>query len=38
MTLKKRFAFCLLLVCQFILGQNDSITKLKEVVVSDTQS
>ena len=36
MTLKKRFAFCLLLVCQFILGQNDSITKLKEVVVSDT--
>ena len=35
MTLKKRFAFCLLLLCQFIMAQNDSITKLKEVVVSD---
>jgi outer membrane cobalamin receptor len=36
MTLKKRFTFCFLLVCQIILAQNDSITKLKEVVVSDT--
>jgi len=35
MTLRKRFAFCLLLLCQIILAQNDSITKLKEVVVSD---
>ncbi|KUJ61790.1 TonB-dependent receptor [Flavobacteriaceae bacterium CRH] len=35
MTLKKRFAFCLLLLCQIILAQNDSVTKLKEVVVSD---
>ena len=35
MTLKKRFVFCLLLLCQFIMAQNDSITKLKEVVVSD---
>lgn len=36
MTLKKRFAFCLLLLCQITLAQNDSITKLKEVVVSDS--
>lgn len=35
MTLKKRFAFCLLFLCQIILAQNDSITNLKEVVVSD---
>ncbi|MBF4492689.1 TonB-dependent receptor [Flavobacterium sp. MR2016-29] len=35
MTLKKRFAFCLLLLCQIISAQNDSITSLKEVVVSD---
>lgn len=35
MTLKKRFAFCLFLLCQIILAQNDSITNLKEVVVSD---
>jgi len=35
MTLKKRFTFCLLLLCQFIVAQNDSINKLKEVVVSD---
>jgi outer membrane cobalamin receptor len=35
MTLKKRFAFCLLLLCQIVLAQHDSITKLKEVVVSD---
>ena len=36
MTLKKRFTFCFLLLCQIILAQNDSITKLKEVVVSDS--
>ena len=35
MTLKKRFAFCLLLLCQIISAQNDSITNLKTVVVSD---
>lgn len=35
MTLKKRFTFCFLLLCQIILAQNDSVTKLKEVVVSD---
>lgn len=36
MTLKKLFAICLLLLCQNIMAQSDSITKLKEVVVSDT--
>ncbi|OOV20696.1 TonB-dependent siderophore receptor [Flavobacterium sp. LM4] len=36
MTFKKRFAFCFLLLCQIILAQNDSITKLKEVIVSDS--
>lgn len=35
MTLKKLFAFILLLLCQIIVAQSDSITKLKEVVVSD---
>ncbi|MBS7232256.1 TonB-dependent receptor [Flavobacterium psychroterrae] len=35
MTLKKLFAFCLLLLCQIICAQSDSINKLKEVVVSD---
>lgn len=35
MTLKKHFAFCLLLLCQILLAQNDSITNLKPVVVSD---
>ncbi|PXY39964.1 TonB-dependent receptor [Flavobacterium cheongpyeongense] len=35
MTLKKRFAFCFLLLCQIILAQQDTITKLKEVIVSD---
>lgn len=35
MTIKLRFAFCLLLLCQITLAQNDSITKLKEVLVSD---
>ncbi|MCV9934206.1 TonB-dependent receptor [Flavobacterium sp. LS1R47] len=36
MTLQKFYICLSLLVCQFILAQNDSITKLKEVVVSDT--
>src|SRR5688572_28803745 len=36
MTLKKLFAFCLLLLCQILLAQNDSITNLKPVVVSDS--
>ncbi|MEN2402979.1 TonB-dependent receptor [Flavobacterium sp. MC2016-06] len=35
MTLKKCFTFCLLLLCQIILAQKDSITNLKTVVVSD---
>ena len=35
MTLKKRFTFCLLLLCQIIMAQHDSIRKLKEVLVSD---
>jgi outer membrane cobalamin receptor len=35
MTLKRLFAFLFLLLCQIISAQNDSITKLKEVVVSD---
>lgn len=36
MTLKKHFAFSFLFLCQLLVAQNDSITKLKEVVVSDT--
>lgn len=36
MTLKKLFAFYLLLLCQIMSAQNDSITKLKTVVVSDS--
>ncbi|WP_163393776.1 TonB-dependent receptor plug domain-containing protein [Flavobacterium limi] len=36
MIFKKRFTFCLLLLCQIISAQHDSITKLKEVLVSDT--
>jgi outer membrane cobalamin receptor len=36
MTLKKLFAICLLLMCQMISAQTDSINKLKEVIVSDT--
>ncbi|XDZ57394.1 TonB-dependent receptor [Flavobacterium tructae] len=35
MTLKKLFALCFLLLCQITVAQNDSITKLKTVVVSD---
>lgn len=35
MTLKKYFAFSFLLLCQFIWAQKDSITGLKEVIVSD---
>jgi iron complex outermembrane receptor protein len=36
MTVKKLFWFCSVFVCQYILGQNDSIIKLKEVIVSDS--
>jgi iron complex outermembrane receptor protein len=36
MTIKLRFVFCFLLLCQITLAQNDSINKLKEVVVSDS--
>ena len=36
MTLKELFAICLLLMCQMISAQTDSINKLKEVIVSDT--
>ncbi|WP_166921909.1 TonB-dependent receptor plug domain-containing protein [Flavobacterium poyangense] len=36
MTLKNWLSFCLFLLCQILLSQNDSITKLKEVIVSDT--
>ncbi|MWB94700.1 TonB-dependent receptor [Flavobacterium sp. GA093] len=35
MTFKKRFIFCLLLLCQILWAQQDSITKLKAVVISD---
>ena len=35
MTLKKLFAFCMLLLCQIISAQNDSVNTLKEVLVSD---
>ncbi|WDF62663.1 TonB-dependent receptor plug domain-containing protein [Flavobacterium sp. KACC 22763] len=35
MTLKRLFAFCLFVMCQIISAQNDSITSLKEVLVSD---
>ena len=35
MTLRIRFAFSFLFMCQFISAQSDSITKLKEVVISD---
>ena len=36
MTLKKLSAFCFLLLCQIISAQSDTINKLKEVVVSDS--
>ncbi|MDN3672202.1 TonB-dependent receptor [Flavobacterium branchiarum] len=36
MTLQKFFICFSILICQFISAQNDSITKLKEVIVSDT--
>ena len=35
MTAKKLTVFCFLLLCQLVLAQNDSITNLKEVIVSD---
>lgn len=35
MTVKKLIVSCFVLLCQFISAQNDSITNLKEVIVSD---
>lgn len=35
MTLKRLFGFCLLLLCQIISAQSDSINTLKEVLISD---
>ena len=37
MTAKKLFLFWMLLLCQVIFAQQDTIVKLKEVVVSDVQ-
>jgi outer membrane cobalamin receptor len=37
MTLRKRILFLFVFMCQFVSAQNDSITNLNEVVVSDTQ-
>ena len=37
MTLKNCFVFCLLLLCQFISAQQDSIIKLDEVLITDAQ-
>ncbi|WP_310558172.1 TonB-dependent receptor domain-containing protein [Flavobacterium sp.] len=37
MTLKNCFVFCLLLLCQFIWAQQDSIIKLDEVLITDAQ-
>jgi vitamin B12 transporter len=37
MTLKNCFVFCLLLLCQFIFAQHDSIIKLDEVLITDAQ-
>jgi vitamin B12 transporter len=37
MTLKNCFVFCLLLLCQFICAQQDSIIKLDEVLIADPQ-
>jgi len=35
MTLKRFFTFCFVVMCQIISAQSDSITSLKEVLVSD---
>lgn len=35
MTVKKRYLSIFVLLCQMVLAQNDSITKLKEVIISD---
>ena len=37
MTLKKIIVPVMLLLCQFIPAQNDSIVQLQEVVITDTQ-
>ncbi len=36
MTLKKLLSFGLLLLCQLVLAQNDSVIQLKEVIIPDT--
>ena len=37
MTLKKPFLFCVLLLCQWVCAQQDTIVRLREVLVSDGQ-
>lgn len=37
MTVKKLFFIASLLLCQYLCAQNDTITQLEEVVISDTQ-
>lgn len=37
MTLKRCFAFCLLLLCQIISAQQDVVVKLDEILISDAQ-
>lgn len=37
MTLKRCFAFCLLLLCQIISAQQDAVIKLDEILISDVQ-
>jgi vitamin B12 transporter len=37
MTLKKIVFFFLLLLCQFVVAQNDSVIQLKELIITDTQ-
>ena len=37
MTLKNRFLFCFILICQCILAQDNNGINLEEVVISDTQ-
>ncbi len=37
MTLKKLLSFLLLLCCQILLAQNDTIVQIREVIITDTQ-
>lgn len=37
MTLKNRFLFCFILICQCILAQDNNGINLEEVIISDTQ-